>query len=46
MFNFIKHRKIWYIISLLVILPGLVSLALQGLNLGIDFTGSDPQLCF
>jgi len=41
MFNFIKHRKIWYIISLLVILPGLVSLALQGLNLGIDFTGGN-----
>ncbi len=41
MFNFIKHRKIWYIISLLVIVPGLVSLALQGLNLGIDFTGGN-----
>ncbi|HBX23811.1 MAG TPA: protein translocase subunit SecF [Desulfotomaculum sp.] len=41
MFSFIKHRKIWYIISLLVILPGLVSLALQGLNLGIDFTGGN-----
>ncbi len=41
MFNFIKHRKIWYIISILVILPGLVSLALQGLNLGIDFTGGN-----
>lgn len=41
MFNFIKHRKIWYIISILVILPGLISLALQGLNLGIDFTGGN-----
>ena len=41
MFNFIKHRKIWYIISILVFLPGLVSLALQGLNLGIDFTGGN-----
>lgn len=41
MFNFIKHRKKWYIISLLVILPGLVSLMLQGLNLGIDFTGGN-----
>lgn len=41
MFHFIKHRKIWYIISLLVIVPGLVSLVLQGLNLGIDFTGGN-----
>lgn len=41
MFNFVKHRKIWYIISLLVILPGLVSLFTQGLNLGIDFTGGN-----
>jgi len=41
MFNFIKHRKIWYLFSMLVIVPGLVSLALQGLNLGIDFTGGN-----
>lgn len=32
-------RKIWYIFSLVVIVPGLISLMLQGLNLGIDFTG-------
>ncbi|WP_027363850.1 protein translocase subunit SecF [Desulfotruncus alcoholivorax] len=41
MFNFVKHRKIWYIISLLVILPGLYSLITRGLNLGIDFTGGN-----
>lgn len=41
MFHFIKHRKIWYIISLLVILPGLGSLITRGLNLGIDFTGGN-----
>ncbi|MCG8400124.1 MAG: protein translocase subunit SecF [Firmicutes bacterium] len=41
MFDIIRHRKIWYIISLLIILPGLVSLALQGLNLGIDFKGGN-----
>ncbi len=41
MFSFVKHRKIWYVISALVILPGLVSLALQGLNLGVDFTGGN-----
>jgi preprotein translocase subunit SecF len=38
MFHFIKHRKIFYILSILVILPGLISLALQGMNWGIDFT--------
>ncbi|MHB1042959.1 MAG: protein translocase subunit SecF [Eubacteriales bacterium] len=38
-FHFIKLRKIWYTISILIILPGIVSLFLHGLNLGIDFTG-------
>jgi len=36
---FIKYRKIFYIISLLIIIPGLVSLVTKGLNLGIDFAG-------
>ncbi len=34
-----KIRKYVYILSLLIILPGIVSLFYQGLNLGIDFTG-------
>jgi preprotein translocase subunit SecF len=38
-FHFIKQRKIWYTISVLIIIPGIISLFLQGLNLGIDFTG-------
>lgn len=47
MFHFIKHRKIFYVISILAILPGLISLALQGLNLGIDFTsGSIMEVRF
>lgn len=37
--HFIRLRFIWYTLSLLVILPGLISLATRGLNLGIDFTG-------
>ncbi|WP_347490810.1 protein translocase subunit SecF [Desulfoscipio sp. XC116] len=41
MFNFIRHRKIWYIFSLLVILPGLFSMLTRGFNLGIDFTGGN-----
>lgn len=35
----IKRRKWFYILSLVVIVPGIISLMLQGLNLGIDFTG-------
>ncbi|MEG1501155.1 MAG: protein translocase subunit SecF [Clostridiales bacterium] len=37
--NFTGRRKIWYIISLLIIIPGIISLMLQGFNKGIDFTG-------
>jgi len=39
--DFVGKRKIWYIISLLIIVPGLFSLAIQGLNLGIDFAGGN-----
>lgn len=35
----IKRRKWFYALSLIVIIPGIISLMLQGLNLGIDFTG-------
>ncbi len=38
-FHFVKLRKIWYAISILIIIPGIISLFSQGLNLGIDFTG-------
>jgi preprotein translocase subunit SecF len=38
-FHFVKLRKIWYAISLLIIIPGLFSLFTKGLNLGIDFSG-------
>ncbi|MBW3631488.1 MAG: protein translocase subunit SecF [Chloroflexi bacterium] len=34
-----SKRKLWFIISLVIIVPGLVSLLLSGLKLGIDFTG-------
>src|ERR1700712_290618 len=34
-----SRRNLWYMISLLVILPGLISLLTFGLKLGIDFTG-------
>ncbi len=35
--NIIGKRKIWYAISLIMIVPGTISLFLWGLNLGIDF---------
>lgn len=37
--NFLKHTKIFFIISLLLLIPGWFSLAVHGLNLSIDFTG-------
>ncbi|MEG3068605.1 MAG: protein translocase subunit SecF [Syntrophaceticus schinkii] len=37
--NFVKMRKYWYLLSLLVIIPGLISFGIKGLNKGIDFTG-------
>ena len=38
-FDIAKKSKIWFIISLLVIIPGLISMATRGFNFGIDFTG-------
>lgn len=38
-FNIVKKRYWWFAISLAVIIPGIISLFLQGLNLGIDFKG-------
>lgn len=37
--NIIKYRYIYFGISLLVIVPGIIALILWGLPLGIDFTG-------
>ena len=38
-FKFIKNRKIYYIISTVIIVVGLVFSLVGGLNYGIDFTG-------
>lgn len=38
-FNFIGHRKIAYVISTILLVAGLVSLVVKGLNYGIDFKG-------
>ncbi len=37
--NIIKARYLYFLISLVVIIPGVVALILWGLPLGIDFTG-------
>jgi preprotein translocase subunit SecF len=37
--QFIERRKWFYIFSLLFIIPGIISMFVQGFNLGIDFKG-------
>ena len=39
MFNLVGKRYLFLIISLIVIVPGTISLIFKGLNLGIDFAG-------
>lgn len=39
MFNLVKYRYVFLIASLVVIVPGLISFILYGLNVGIDFAG-------
>jgi len=37
--SFIPRRRLYYLISGIIILGGLVSFAMRGLNYGVDFTG-------
>ncbi len=37
-FDFVKHRKYYFILSAILIIAGIVSLFLHGLNLGVDFS--------
>ena len=39
MFNIVGRRNLYFLLSGLIILPGLIALLLWGLRLGIDFTG-------
>jgi preprotein translocase subunit SecF len=39
MIDIVGKRYIWYAISAIAILPGLVSLIINGINWGLDFTG-------
>jgi len=47
LFNFVSKRKWFFLISALVLVPGIVSLIVSGLNLGLDFkSGSTMTLVF
>jgi len=37
--DFVGNRKIWYAVSILLIVVGILFLGIRGLNLGIDFQG-------
>ncbi|MED0736496.1 protein translocase subunit SecF [Aneurinibacillus thermoaerophilus] len=38
-FDFVKNRKYYFIVSLILVLIGVVSLLTMGMNLGVDFKG-------
>ena len=38
-FDIARRGKIWFIISLIIIIPGTFSMCTRGFNFGIDFTG-------
>ena len=38
-FDIAGHRKIWFLISLILIIPGFICMGERGFNFGIDFTG-------
>lgn len=51
MFNLVNKRYLFLIISLIVIVPGMLSLVFKGLNVGIDFSGGSsfefrPQVAY
>src|SRR5688500_18843326 len=38
-YDFIGHRRLGYLISLAIILPGLLLLLIRGVNYSVEFTG-------
>ena len=38
-FGIAGHRRIWFLISLVLIIPGFICMGMRGFNFGIDFTG-------
>jgi preprotein translocase subunit SecF len=46
-FDFMRRRHLWFAIAALLLVVSVLSLALQGFNLGLDFTGGTQiQLAF
>ena len=43
MFDFVSRRKWFYLFSALIIIPGIISMATQGLKVGIEFSGGWTQ---
>jgi preprotein translocase subunit SecF len=39
MYKIIQHRNIFFILSAIIIIPGIIAVVMGGLKLGIDFTG-------
>ncbi|MEG1537349.1 MAG: protein translocase subunit SecF [Clostridiales bacterium] len=39
--DFIGKKKLWYLIALAIIIPGMLVWIFSGLNMGIDFTGGN-----
>ena len=39
-FDIAGHRKIWFLLSLVLIIPGFICMGVRGFNFGIDFTGA------
>ena len=39
--DFAGKKMLWFIISLVIIIPGIVSIMINGLNFGIDFAGGN-----
>lgn len=39
MYKIIQKRNFWFIISVIVIIPGIIAIVMGGLKFGIDFTG-------
>lgn len=38
-YDFISHRRIWYAVSLVLVVASIAAIAIRGLNLGIEFRG-------
>ena len=43
MFDLVAKRKWYYLLSALIIIPGIISLITYGLNLGLEFKGGSTM---